>query len=129
MEVIAKTRFARISCRKLRYLRPIVINQKAEFAMKILENIPNKGALIIRKLIKSALSNAEQKNPEQKSWYVKNLLIDEGPRMKRLRAAPMGRAVIIQRKLSHLKVILEELPESHVIKRKTHGTKGKSNRT
>ncbi len=129
MEVIAKAKFVRISCRKLRYLRPIVINQEAEFAMKALQNVPNKGALIIRKLIKSALSNAEQKNPEQKSWYIKNLLIDEGPRMKRLRSAPMGRAVIIQRKLSHLKVILEELPETQVIKRKAHGTKGKSDRT
>ncbi|HOC03019.1 MAG: 50S ribosomal protein L22 [candidate division TA06 bacterium ADurb.Bin131] len=128
MEVIAKTKFARVSPRKLRYLRPVVINKEAESAIEVLKNIPNSGAVIIRKLIKSALSNAGQKKPEQKLWYVKNLLIDEGPRMKRMRSAPMGRAVVIQKKLSHLKVILEEIPESQINKRNIYGTKGKSNR-
>ena len=128
MEVIAKTKFAKISCRKARYLRNVVINQEVETAMKTLDNIPSKAAIIMKKLIKSALSNAKQKNPDQKSWYIKNLLIDEGPRMKRLRAASMGRAVVIHKKFSHFTVILKEGPESQIIQRKTYGTKGKSNR-
>jgi len=127
MEVIAKTNFARISARKARYLRPLVINKEANNALEILEHLPQKSALIIKKLIQSALANGKQKNPEQDRWYVKNLIIDEGPRMKRLRSAPMGRAVIIMKKFSHITVILEELSEKN-IKGSKHGTKGKSNR-
>jgi len=129
MEVIAKLKFARISARKVRYLRPIVVNQEAHTAMSVLDHIPNRGAMILKKLIGSAVANAQQKNPDQKTWYVKNLFIDEGPRMKRLRAAPMGRAVVIMKKLSHITVVLEELPETKTIKGNKHGAKGKSNRS
>ncbi|MCM8758710.1 MAG: 50S ribosomal protein L22 [Candidatus Omnitrophica bacterium] len=129
MEVIAKLRYARISPRKARYIRPIVVNKEAEFAMSILENTPNKAATIVKKLIKSALANARQKNPDQTKWYVKNLYVNEGPKMKRLRAAPMGRAVLIMKRLSHITVVLEELSEIETIEGKEHGAKSKSNRT
>jgi len=129
MEVIAKVRFARISPRKVRYLRPVVVKHEAQTAISFLNHIPNRGAMILKKLIGSAIANAQQKNPEQKSWYVKKLLIDEGPKMKRLRSAPMGRAVVIMKKLSHITVVLEELPETKTIKGNKHGAKGKSNRS
>ncbi|MGB9642207.1 MAG: 50S ribosomal protein L22 [Candidatus Ratteibacteria bacterium] len=129
MEVIARLKFARISARKVRYLRPIVVSQEAQTAMSFLDHMPNRGAMILKKLIGSALANAQQKNPEQKTWYVKKLLIDEGPRMKRLRSAPMGRAVIIMKKLSHITVVLEELGETKTIKGSKYGAKGKSNRS
>ncbi|MCM8763850.1 MAG: 50S ribosomal protein L22 [Candidatus Omnitrophica bacterium] len=129
MEITAKARFVRIGPRKLRYLRPIVVKKEAQLAMNLLEHTSQKGALILRKLIKSALANAEQKSPEQKIWYIKNLLVDEGPKMKRMRSAPMGRAVIIMKKFSHITVVLEDLPETKDIKGNKYGTKGKSNRS
>ncbi len=129
MLVIAKTRFARIGPRKVRYLRPIVVGKEAQSAIKLLDYTPHGGSLIVKKLIKSALSNAEQKNPDQKNWYVKNLLVDEGPKMKRLRSAPMGRAVMIMKKLSHITVVLEDIQETKIVKGNKYGTKGKSNRS
>ncbi|MCM8822164.1 MAG: 50S ribosomal protein L22 [Candidatus Omnitrophica bacterium] len=129
MEVIAKARFVRIGPRKIRYLRPIVVKKEAQLAMNLLEHTSQKGALVLRKLIKSALANAEQKNPEQKRWYVKSLLVNEGPKMKRMRSAPMGRAVVIMKKLSHVTVVLEDLPETKDFKGNNYGTKGKSNRS
>lgn len=129
MIVIAKIRFARITPRKARYLREIVLNKEAHSAIRVLEHIPNKSALIIKKLVKSALANAEKKNPEQKNWYIKNLTIDEGPKMKRLRSAPMGRAVMIMKRLSHITVILEDYSETKKLKGSKNGSKGKSNRS
>lgn len=129
MEVIAKARFVRISPRKARYLRPIVLKKEAQSAISILQHTPNKAAYIIKKLIGSALANAQQKNPEQKRWCVKNLYIDEGPKMKRLRSAPMGRAVLIMKRLSHITVVLEEMPETKTVKGKGYGSKGKSDRS
>ncbi|MCM8815563.1 MAG: 50S ribosomal protein L22 [Candidatus Omnitrophica bacterium] len=129
MEVIARARFVRIGPRKLRYLRPVVVNKDANLAMSLLEHTNKKGAIILRKLIKSALANAEQKNPEQKNWYIKNLIVDEGSKMKRIRSAPMGRAVMIMKKLSHVTVVLEEIPENKVVKGNRYGAKSKSNRS
>ncbi len=129
MIVIAKARFARIAPRKARYLRDVVVNNEAESAIKILDHLPHKSAKIIKKVIQSALANAQQKNPDQKYWYVKNLIVDEGPKLKRLRSAPMGRAVIIMKKMSHITVMLEELEPEKVTKKDRHGSKGKSNRS
>ncbi|MCM8824870.1 MAG: 50S ribosomal protein L22 [Candidatus Omnitrophica bacterium] len=129
MEVIARARFVRIGPRKLRYLRPVVVNKDANLAMSLLEHTNKKGAIILRKLIKSALANAEQKNPEQKNWYIKNLIVDEGSKMKRIRSAPMGRAVMIMKKLSHVTVVLEEISENKVVKGNRYGAKSKSNRS
>ncbi|MCX7704840.1 MAG: 50S ribosomal protein L22 [bacterium] len=129
MEVIAKVRYAKISPRKARYIRPIVVKKEVGSAINILEHTPNKAASIVKKLIKSALANAQQKNPDQKSWYIKNLYVDEGPKMKRLRSAPMGRAVLIMKRLSHITVVLEEIPEMKTVTGKEYGSKSKSDRT
>lgn len=129
MEVIAKLRYARITPRKARYIRPVVVNKEAEIAIGLLEHTPNKAALLVKGLIKSALANARQKNPDQTRWYIKNMYINEGPKMKRLRSAPMGRAVLIMKRLSHITVVLEEMPEIKTVKGKEYGAKSKSNRT
>jgi large subunit ribosomal protein L22 len=122
MEVIAQARFVRISARKARLLRPLILNKEAEFAMQLLENTQKRGCKIVRKLIQSAIANGKGKSEETKQWYVKNFIVNEGPRMRRMRAAPQGRAVVIRKMLSHLTIVLEELPETKT--RKEHGAKG-----
>jgi len=109
MEAIARARYVRIGPRKLRMIREVVIGNEVNTAIQILENLPQKGAKILVKVLKSALSNAKQNAGEEKMWKVKNLIIDEGPRLKRYRAAPMGRAVMIKKRTSHITVILEDI--------------------
>ena len=123
MEVKARARFVRVSPRKIRYIRPIVIGKEAVFALDTLKSSTRHGCEIVRKLVQSAMANAKQKNPEGQNWYVKNFTIDEGPKMKRMRSAPMGRAVVIRKGFSHLTVVLEEMAVTKKTKRKEHGSK------
>ncbi|HDD64917.1 MAG TPA: 50S ribosomal protein L22 [Firmicutes bacterium] len=109
MEAIAKARYVRIGPRKLRRIREIVIGNEVNKAIQTLQSLPQKGAKILVKVLKSALSNARQKAGEEKMWKVKNLIIDEGPKLKRYRIAAMGRAVMIRKRTSHITVILEDI--------------------
>ena len=70
---------------------------------------PQKGAFILKKLISSAIANAE-KNPniDVDNLYIKRVYADEGPVMKRFRPRAMGRASRIRKRTSHLTVILDE---------------------
>jgi large subunit ribosomal protein L22 len=70
---------------------------------------PQKGAFVLKKLIKSAVANAEQNlNMDVDKLYVKRVFADEGPTLKRFRARAMGRATRIRKRTSHLTVILDE---------------------
>jgi len=109
MEVIAKAKFVRISARKLRMLREFVVGKEVNEAIGILQNISKKGSKILINLLKSALSNASQQTSSGNIWRVKNLIVDEGPKLKRFRASAMGRGVMIRKRMSHLTVILEEI--------------------
>ena len=108
MEVVAKARYVRISPKKLRELRELVLGKEVNYAIDILKNVPKKGSKIYIKTIKSAVANGNQK-VEGAEWKIKNILVEQGPTYKRYRAAPMGRAVMIRRRTSHLVVILEEI--------------------
>jgi large subunit ribosomal protein L22 len=78
--------------------------------MAILENMPHKGAYLIRKTVKSAASNAlkQNKSLEEDMLYVKEVLIDEGPRMKRVWFRARGRADMLLKRLSHIRVVIDE---------------------
>ncbi len=109
MEVKAIAKYIRISPRKIRLLVGEVKGKKVEEALNMLAFAPQKGAPVIRKLLNSAVANASQSpDIEVDSLFVKNLYIDEGPTLKRLRPRAMGRATRIRRRTSHLTVILDE---------------------
>jgi len=110
MEVKAVSKYVRISPRKLKMIKDLVIGKEVNNAIGILENLPKRGSRYIIKTLKSALNNANQK-VEGKMWKIKNLFVDQGPSFKRFRAAPMGRAVMIKRRTSHITVILEDIEE------------------
>ena len=110
MEIVAKARYVRMSPRKLRLLRDVVVGKEAKETIQVLGSVYKRGSQVIIKLLKSALANAKGRgSSEQSIWYVKNLVVDEGPSMKRFRAAAMGRSTIIKKRMSHVTVILEEL--------------------
>jgi len=78
-------------------------------ALTLLSFMPKKGARIIKKVLESALANADQ-NPsiDIETLYVKKIVIDEGPRLKRWRPRAMGRAYGIKHRLSHITIVLDE---------------------
>jgi large subunit ribosomal protein L22 len=110
METRAAAKFIRVSPRKIRLVMDQVRGRKVEEALNILSFAPQKGARILRKLINSAVANAEQNsNVDVDSLYVKRLYADEGPTMKRWRPRAQGRATRINKRTSHLTIIVDEM--------------------
>lgn len=110
METRAATKFIRVSPRKIRLVMDQVRGRKVEEALNILSFAPQKGARILKKLINSAVANAEQNSDvDVDSLYVKRLYADEGPTMKRWRPRAQGRATRINKRTSHLAIIVDEM--------------------
>ena len=109
METRAVARFVRISPQKIRLIMDQVRGKKVEEALHMLSFAPQRGAGILKKLVNSAVANAEQ-NPDVDvdSLYLKRLFADQGPSLKRWRPRALGRATKILKKSSHLTVILDE---------------------
>ncbi|MBW2067017.1 MAG: 50S ribosomal protein L22 [Deltaproteobacteria bacterium] len=109
METRAAARYVRISPRKARLIMDQVRGLKVEEAVNKLAFSPKKGAFILRKLINSAVANAEHNhNMDVDTLYIKRIFADEGPTLKRFRPRAMGRATRIRKRTSHLTVILDE---------------------
>jgi large subunit ribosomal protein L22 len=109
MEAKAIAKYIRISPRKVRLLMRELKGKKAEDALNLLTFAPQKGAPILRKLIKSAVSNASNKaNIDVDNLFIKKIYANEGPTLKRFRPRAMGRATRIRSRTSHLTVILDE---------------------
>ena len=108
METRAAARFIRISPRKIRLVMDQVRGKKAGEAIKVLSFAPQKGAHILKKLIHSAVANAEQNSSvDVDELYIKRIYADEGPILKRWRPRAQGRANRIRKRTSHLTVILD----------------------
>jgi large subunit ribosomal protein L22 len=110
MEVRAAAKYVRISPRKVRLIMEEVRGKKVEEALTLLSFAPQRGARILKKLIDSAVANAEQNSGiDVDSLYVKRIFADQGPTLKRWRPRALGRATRIMKRTSHLTVILDEM--------------------
>jgi len=110
MEAKAQAKYVRISPRKIRLIVDEVRGKRVEEALNILSFMPKKGARILKKLIESAVANAqENSNLDVDELKVAKIYADEGPMLKRWRARALGRATMIRKRTSHLVVILEEI--------------------
>jgi len=109
MEVKAVTRYVGISPKKARLVTDLVKGKPVEEALNILKFVPQKGAHLVSKTLRSALANAEH-NPsiDVDTLYIKRIFVDEGPTMKRWRARAMGRATRILKRSSHITIVLDE---------------------
>jgi len=105
----AHARYIRISPRKIRLIMDEVRGKKVEDALNILSFMPKKGAKILKKLIESAVANAENQNMDVDQLKIARIYADEGPMLKRWRPRALGRATMIRKRTSHLTVILEEI--------------------
>jgi large subunit ribosomal protein L22 len=109
MEVKAKLPFARIGAQKARLVADLVRGRDVNQAVKILAFTKKKGAYLLKKLIESAVANAENRKViDIDNLYIKTVMVDEGPAIKRFRPRAQGRAYQIKKKLSHINVILDE---------------------
>jgi large subunit ribosomal protein L22 len=109
METRSVARFVRISPRKVRLLMDQVRGKQVGEALNLLSFAPQRGARILKKLIDSAVANAEQNaGVDVDSLYIMKIYADEGPTLKRWRPRALGRATRIKKRTSHLTVVLEE---------------------
>ena len=114
MEVRASLKSYRISAQKARLVANQVRGKGVEEALTILDLSPKRFARRLAKLMRSALANAEEKNSRDKAGIdVDNLVVgkiavDQGSRMWRIRPRAQGRASWIQRRTSHVEVVLSE---------------------
>ncbi len=105
MEAKAVVRGVRMSPRKMRVVANIVRGKKVGDAMSLLKLMPKKGAVVIRKLLISAVANAEQKGDvDVDALTVRDCNVDNGPILKRWMPRSMGRANRIQSRTSHVTV-------------------------
>jgi large subunit ribosomal protein L22 len=114
MEFRAEMRYLRVSPQKARLVLELIKGRKVEEARNTLLFTKKRVAAHIGKLLQSALDNANflsaEKNldVELDNLYVKSAIANDGPRMKRIRPAPQGRAFRYQRRISHIELILAE---------------------
>ena len=105
-------RFARISPRKVRLVVDLIRGRPVNEAYAILQYSTKKAADPIDRALRSAVANAQQKASQQGGFLdvdaliVREAYVNEGPTLKRWRAAAMGRAVPIRRRTSHITVVV-----------------------
>ncbi len=107
----ASARYVRMSPRKGRLVADLVRDRFVGEALTILHfSNRKKLSLIIEKVLRSAIANAQQKvaNIDVDNLYIARVYVNEGPQMKRIRPAPMGRAHRIIKRTSHVHIYLEE---------------------
>ena len=114
MEFRAEARYMRVSPQKARLVLDLIKGRRVEEAMNTLAFTKKGVAPAVQKLLRSAVENANYLNTEKgidvdvDNLYVKSAVANEGPRMKRIRPAPMGRAYRYQRRMAHLEIVLAE---------------------
>lgn len=112
MESKASLRFARISPRKARLVADLVRGRDVDEALEVLTFTRKKSAPMIRKLIESALANAEEAatrggpQADIDAFFVKTITVDQGASLRRFRPRAMGRATPIKRPTAHIHVVL-----------------------
>ncbi len=105
MQTQAVLKFVRLSPKKARFVADLVRGKKVDEAVNILKFSTNRAARIIKKVLDSAIANAENnQGADVDELKVTRILIDEGPRMKRIRPRAKGRADRIVKRTSHITI-------------------------
>ena len=109
MEARAYLKYARISPRKVSILLDLIRKQPADKAKAILQNTSKSGSELLLKLLESAMANAENNHHmDVAKLYVAECFVCQGPILKRIRPRAHGRAYEIQKKTSHVTMVLKE---------------------
>jgi large subunit ribosomal protein L22 len=110
----AEARYVRVSAQKARLVVDMIRGQQAGEAINILSATNKRIAPAVQKVLRSAIANAENKSQDVDvdRLFVAEAYVNEGPRQKRIRPAPMGRAYRYQRRMAHIVVKLGERAEA-----------------
>lgn len=109
MEVKASLKYARVGAQKARLVADLVRGKDVSDALKILKFSDKKTAVFIKKLIESAVANADVKGTvDSDNLFVKTISVDAGPSLKRFRPRAQGRAYGVLKKTSHINLVLGE---------------------
>lgn len=124
MEVSAVGKYIRVQPRKVRIIADQVRGRNAVHAAALLQYHTSKGAKMLRKILISAMANAEENHGlSRETLSIHTIMVDEGPRLKRMQARAMGRGNRIVKKTSHITVVVEDVEQVKAVK--PHGTKAK----
>ncbi len=109
MEARATLRYARISPRKVKIVNDLIRNKPVGVAIGILRNTPKAASELLLKLLNSAIANAEN-NHDMKvdSLYIAEIYANPGPILKRIMPRAQGRAFRINKRTSHITIVLKE---------------------
>ena len=108
----AKLSYARVSVQKAGFVLDAIRGKGAQEALAIVTYNPRYASSVIKKLLQSAIANAENNYPD-KNYSIENLYVAEcyankGPTMKRIQPRAQGRAYRIEKRMSHITIVLEE---------------------
>ncbi|OGL39179.1 MAG: 50S ribosomal protein L22 [Candidatus Schekmanbacteria bacterium RIFCSPHIGHO2_02_FULL_38_11] len=118
MEARAILRFIRVAPRKARLVVDLIRGKMVNEALAILDFSPKYVSPLLKKVLNSAVSNAmkiaENKNSkiDLDKLFIKSVNVDEGPMLKRYMPRAMGRATLIRKRTSHIKIVLGEVSRS-----------------
>ena len=105
----AKLSYARVSVHKACFVLDAIRGKDVQSALAILEYNPRYASSIIKKLLESAIANAENNNGmNADNLYIAACYADKGPTMKRVRPRAQGRAYRIEKRMSHITIVLDE---------------------
>lgn len=109
MEAIAKHNFARISPQKARLVADLIRGKSVDQALEILTFSNKKAAVLVKKVLESAIANAEHnEGADIDDLSVAKIFVDEGPIMKRIMPRAKGRADRILKRSSHITVVVAD---------------------
>ena len=117
MEAMAKARFVRVTPQKARRVVDLVRGKRAEDALAVLAFAPQAASEPVRKVVQSAIANARVKAGDageafdERRMVVQAAYVDEGPTLKRFRPRAQGRAARINKRTSHITVVVAPAPE------------------
>jgi large subunit ribosomal protein L22 len=113
MEAKAEARYIRVSPQKARLVVDLIRGKQAGAALTMLRSTNKRIAPTVEKVLKSAIANAQDlsEDVDVDRLMVSAAYVNEGPRMKRIRPAPMGRAYRYQRRMAHIVIRVAEKEE------------------
>jgi len=111
MQSSALLRFERVAPRKVRVVARLIRGKKVDEAINTLMFCQKGAAKVLKKLLVSAIANAEDKSSgsvDTDNLFVKAVIVDQGPTLKRWRPRAMGRATRINKRTSHIRIVLDD---------------------
>ena len=113
MQATAKVTYVRIAPRKVKIVLDLIRGKDTEEALAILKYTPKAACEVVEKLLNSAIANAENKEMDMDALVVSEAYVNQGPTLKRIRPRAQGRAYRINKKTSHITLVLTEDEDKH----------------